>query len=249
MKTANIRNFAEEFSIPNITAASPSQTSNYNFRCDIFDRNFNVIYCKIHEKIICWEIRLNIQGTQLLSLIDKLEKDPENKSLLIKFKKMQKSFFDSCISFSNFVSQTKISETLVPSLPLSDGSFLYGSTSKITERRIKKRKNKTRKNFIKNERRKKIKEREFYMEKNNMNYNINNSEDQCLRQHQEYLEAREDVIKAEKALNSSVIFEAAWAIHDGTEEENIGILYEASALYEDYIRAVSRYNELIGDYK
>ncbi len=222
---------------------------------NILIRNSDILVSRREEKIASWEKRLQVFAMLLYFMQDKLEQDPTNKELAVLYKKSEKRYWNSCTDLFKFLSQPyHLTVFDVPSKPLLDGFECFSLPSDLKEKQTKRYHDK--KNTIKRkkERKNKMKEREFFCkewEANDSEFEISHPSheegfDTSNREVKNYDEVYENLLAAECALKSSCVEDAAWAIHEGTEEAHRVEIEKASYLLENYLKALEEYKTLTG---
>ena len=219
----------------------------------ISERNFEIVYNRYCNKALSWEEYLHLVDLLIKAFQEQLENEPDNKRVAIELKKLKRSYRDSLEAFKQF-QKTCVTPEMVPIEPefscccLPDyAKHMKKKAYRDYDRRLTKSRKLARKN--------KLVTRNFFMRQIEIDSDEEIIEEakEYVADYEKYSEAHAELIKAEKALSSPCVEEAAWAIHIGLRDDNPELISakaktiaEADKILSDYQKALARYESCVG---
>ena len=216
---------------------------------DISLRNFNIISNRFKHKITYWQLYLLLKEKALNNLWILLQENPDDKILLAQFKKAEHSYNDSMDAFYNFHNSYSSLRYNIPIGAIPYGFKSSDNSAKLIKQDTLKDYEKKRTKHIRKSRKNKMLERDFWLNQWETFEEFDSSEQPTMETKkspneelfEDFCKAHADFIKALLALNSECVEDAAWAIHDGTEEQFADSIKKAKELFKTYEKALDRY--------
>lgn len=234
----------------NCTCCSSSQKEiSESFSEKIFWKNYDILLKKYNQKAISWEERLFFLN-KLIEIITDLAtiESPEQKVYAAFLKKLIRSFTDSFFDYSQYLFMNSVNENMIPKAPLfeADEKSIFLKQEREEKKRTYANRHKKDTMYKKRARKNKLAEQEFWMKQWEI-YEENETEaqEQSYDYEVEIEKALQKVIDAEKGLLLPCIEKAAWAIHDNKVAEFADSVIDAEMLYEQYLKAVEDYENLL----
>ena len=218
------------------------------------DKNFAFYYEKYCNRLAAWELYLGLLDLLLLQLEEELVDNPGNKRIAIELKKLKRSFADSYCAYTDFY---KIAFPSYENLPTEPAFYKPNIKSIISKKAEKlKRKEIDKKITVKRKQARKNKwiEQNFWVDLYEYSVSLEKEvfEDDC--DYNKFAQARAELLKAEKLMQSPCVSEAAWIIHDALLAndvdsiiENAETIKKANEILKNYQTALDKYSDFIGD--
>lgn len=219
---------------------------------DISLRNLNIIKTRFQHRIAYWQLYLLLKEKALNDLWMLLQENPNDKALLAQFKKLEHSYNDSLNDFYAFHDTYSSLKNNVPIGAIPYGFKNSKNSSKLIQNDTFKHYKKKRKQHINHARKNKQLEKNFWFrqweESEDYEFSKKSYEEAPFMSNnvlvEDFKKAHVDLIDALLALNSPCVEDAAWAIHDGTENQFSDSIKKAREIFIQYEKALDRYELL-----